>query len=211
MYVLTILLLVLIGGTFGIAVASSRSSSRRRGGSSWWFALAAICLMEVGAAGFFGCFLSAAGGLDWLPSWFEWPVGYATGVATTAEGLHVVPHTDSGRIQIYDANWRFLTGWPVDAGARAFKVLPPANGRVEVITALGQWRYVFDMDGRLISKSTYEPQSYDSFPEEGKSVMVPTPPWLLVFSDPGISFAVTTSGMMMLVVVRIVAKLKLGS
>ena len=34
--------------------------------------------------------------MNWLPTSFEWPVGYTGGVVSTAEGLHVVPHTPSG-------------------------------------------------------------------------------------------------------------------
>ena len=95
----------------------------------------------VGAAGFFGSALSAVGGLNWLPHSFEWPVGYAGGVVSTSEGLHVVPHTPSGRIQVYNANWTFRTGWHVDAHAGAFKLLAPAEGRLDVITSRGRWHY----------------------------------------------------------------------
>ena len=211
MHVLSILLVVLIGGTFIVSAALIPFSSERGRGWRRWLTTAASCLLVVGAAGFFGSALSAVGGLSWLPSTFEWPAGYTGGVVSTAEGLHVVPHTPSGRIQVYDANWYFLTGWHVDAGGGTFKLLAPAGGRIEVITSRGQWRYVFGLDGRLISKSTYQPKTYTSFPDAGESLVVPTAPWLWAFSHPGISWAIAMTGMVMLIIMERAGKRKAAS
>jgi hypothetical protein len=208
MHALFILLVVLIGGIFIVGAALIPFSSERGRGWRRWLILAASCFMVVGAAGFFGSALSAAGGLNWLPNSFEWPVGYAGGVISTADGLHVVPHTPSGRIQVYDADWSFLRGWHVDAGAGTFRLVDPGEGRIEVITARGQRQYVFDVDGRLISQSTYRPKSYASFPAEGESLVVPTPPWLWTFSHPGISWAVIAIGMGILVIIERTGKRK---
>jgi hypothetical protein len=205
---LSILLAVLIGGTFIVCAALIPFSSERGKGWRRWLIFTASCLMVVGAAGFFGSALSAAGGLNWLPNSFEWPVGYTGGVISTGEGLHVVPHTPSGRIQVYDADWSFLRGWHVDADAGTFKLGAPGGGRIEVITARGQWQYVFDLDGRLISKSTYRPKSYDSFPAEGASLVVPTSPWLWTFSHPGISWTVIAIGMGILIIMQRTGKRK---
>ena len=71
-----------------------------------------------------------------------------------------------------------------------------------MITARGNWHYVFDMEGRLISKNSYLPKSYDSFPEKGESVVVPTAPWLWIFSNPFISWAVGAMGMVLLIVMH---------
>jgi hypothetical protein len=208
MHVLSILLVVLIGGTFIVGAACIPFSSERGRGWRRWLTITASCLMVVGEVGFFGSVLSAAGGLNWLPSSFEWPVGYTGGVVSTADGLHVAPHTPSGRIQVYDANWSFVTGWHVDAGGGTFKLLAPAGGRIEVITARGRWHYVFALDGTLISKNSYEPKSYDSFPREGESVVVPTAPWLWTFSHPGISWVVLAIGMVMLIIIQKAGKRK---
>lgn len=209
--VLSILLVVLLGGTFIVGAAILPFSSERGKGWRRWLTIAASCFLVVGAAGFFGSALSAVGGLNWLPTSFEWPVGYAGGVVSTAEGWHVVPHTPSGRVQVYDANWSFVTGWHVDAGAGTFKLVVPAEGRIEVITARGEWHYVFDLDGRLIAKDTYQPKSYSDFPENGESVVVPTAPWLWVFSNPGISWAVAATGMLMLAFLQRVGKRRAAS
>jgi hypothetical protein len=211
MHVLSLLLVVLIGGTFIVGAASIPFSSERGKGWRRWSTIAATCLLVVGAAGFFGSALSAVGGLNWLPSSFEWPVGFATGVVSTSDGVHVVPHTSSGRIQLYDGNWTFRTGWHVDAGAGEFKVRAPAEGRVEVITARGQWHYVFDVAGRLISKDTYRPKSYSSFPDEGESVVVRTAPWLWIFASPGISWAAVAIGMLMLFIIQRAGKRRVSA
>jgi hypothetical protein len=193
---------VLIGGAFLVNAALIPFSSE--GGKGWrrWLITTASCLLAVGATGFFGTALSAIGGLNWLPSSFEWQAGYTAGVVSTPEGVHVVPHTASGRIQVYDANWSYLTGWHVDAGGGTFKLLAPSADRVDVITARGRWHYVFTIDGHLISKNSNERKSYDSFPDEGESVVVPTPFWLWVFSHPGISWGVAVTGMIILLIMQ---------
>ena len=48
--------------------------------------------------------------------------GFAKGVVSTEDHYFVVPHTPSGRVQIYDSNWKFLWGWNVEAGAGTFKL-----------------------------------------------------------------------------------------
>lgn len=195
MHALGIILVVLIGGSVIVCAASIPFSAQRGQGWRRWLTGLASFLLVVGAAGFFGSALSAVGGLNWLPRSFEWPVGYASGVVSTAEGLHVVPHTSSGRIQVYDANWKFIIGWPVNASGGIFKLLVPGEDRIEVITARGSWQYVFDVRGRLISKSTYEPKTYSDFADLGESIVVPTSPWLWVFSSPFIAWVVLMTGM----------------
>ena len=51
----------------------------------------ASSLLVVGGAGFFGPALSAAGGFNWLPIPFEWPVGNVDGVMTTPDGKEAIP------------------------------------------------------------------------------------------------------------------------
>ena len=159
-------------------------------------------MLVIGVCGFFGSGLSAMGGLNWLPSSFEWPVGYARGVVTTSDNQNIVPHTESGRIQVYDPHWNFVTGWPIDALAGIFKLEVADDDRIHVITARGRWHYVFEIDGTLASKETYAPATYDSFPDNGKSIVVATAPWLWPFSNPLISWFVGAIGMGILVFVR---------
>src|SRR5579863_4024374 len=77
-------------------------STKNETGTRCWLIGTAATLVIIGAIGFFGAALSASGGLNWLPNSFEWPVGYASGVVSTRDDLFVVPHTPSGRVQVYD-------------------------------------------------------------------------------------------------------------
>ncbi len=156
--------------------------------------------MAIGGIGFFGSGVSALGGLNWLGPSFEWPVGYTTEAVTTKNALHIVPHTASGRVQIYDANWKFIRGWHVDASGGTFKLMSLSTNTVDVITARGQWHYVFDLNGGLVSKKSYAPDSYSNFPDGGEFYIVPTPPWLWVFSNPFFSWGTAILGMILLII-----------
>src|SRR5262249_12353168 len=106
MQVLAIILVLSIGGVFilGCAWAPFASSGLRGWKRAVFFVGSGLAV--IGSLGFFGNAFSDVGGLNWLPASFEWPCGYVSGVATTDSGLYVVPHTPSGRIQVYDADWK---------------------------------------------------------------------------------------------------------
>ena len=189
-----IVLFIWMVWTVGVAVIAFRSLRRR--GLSRWLGLFASVLLFVGATGFLGAGFSAAGGLNWLPNSFEWPVGSVDGVITTKDGSHVVPHTPSARIQIYDSEWSFIRGWHVDASGGVFKLDVTADGAIEVFTARGDWRYVFTTEGQLVSKEKYSPPSlYSSLPERGERAEVPTAPWLWTFTSPILSWIAAICGM----------------
>lgn len=154
----------------------------------------ALILVMIGSAGCFAHALSCAGAFNWLPPSFEWPIGYASGILTMPDGTHVVPHEPSGRVQIYDRDWHFLRGWRVEAYGGVFKLLPAADGNIEVLTARGDHRYRFRPNGELIASDVYPPEDYSSFPDRGTSAFVPTPIWLWVFSDPFYSWCAAVVG-----------------
>ncbi len=194
MHLLWIILVLLIGGMFIICAASASFSSSK---IPRWKRIATFAgsgLLVIGGCGFFGSALSAVGGLNWLPDSFEWPVGYAQGVVTTSDNYNIVPHTPSGRIQVYDPHWNFVTGWHVGAGGEVFKLDVAEDDNIHVITGRTDLHYVFEKDGTLISKDTCEPAAYDLFPDNGKSIVVATAPWLWPFSNPIISWAVGAIG-----------------
>lgn len=202
-----ILILFILSVWMYWGVTSLCSVKKKVGLKRWVTGIAAIFLM-VGALGFFGAALSASGALNWLPESFEWPAGYASGVVATKDNFFVVPHTPSGRVQVYDGDWKFLRGWHVDAGAGTFTLRTSQTNRVEVITARGQWHYVFDLSGKLLSKETYTPASYSSFSNEGQSHVVPTAPWLWVFSSPLYSWLSAMVGMVLLIVTEKLSRKK---
>jgi hypothetical protein len=195
-----IILILIIGGVW---IASSVAMMFSRGekiGWRRWLARLGGVLMLVGAVGFFGAALSASGGLNWLPDSFEWPVGYASGVVQLDDQLYVVPLTASGRVQIYDSEWRFVRGRGIDGGGGSFKLIATGPSQFDVITARGDKHLVYDTSGKLLSSKNYLPASYSSFPDQGKSYFVPTAPWLWVFSNPFYSWGCAMAGMLSLAV-----------
>jgi hypothetical protein len=122
------------------------------------------------------------------------PVGHASGVVDLRSGVHVVPLGHAGRIQLYDADWRFLRGWQLDAGGGTFALDRLAGDRIQAASVRLQRLYVFDVDGRLLSTRTYGRQSFDAFGRNGHSVTVPTHPLLWVWSGPFCSWLTAVLG-----------------
>jgi hypothetical protein len=177
------------------AVKEFRSASKDR---SWWkfVRMIAATFMGIGALGFFGTALVAIGGFRQLPASFEWPVGHSKGVVSTKDNHFVVPHTPSGRVQVYDRNWKFLRGWNVDAGAGTFTLHISDTNHINVVTARRQMHYVYDLHGKLLSSENYSVAGsrYGSFPNVGESYFVPTSFWLLVFTSPFYSWLMIAAG-----------------
>ena len=194
-----ILVILCIGGTFiWCATVMALRSKRHKGAKKWLKAVGGI-LVAFGGFGFFSTVLSASGGLRWLPASFEWPVGIVGGVVMMPDGTQVVPHTASGRIQVYDRDWSFLRGWYVDASGGVFVLRVFGPNQIEVITARRQMRYVYSLDGSLLSREGYAPRSYSDFPARGFFAAVPTRWWLWTFTSPFYSGAVIATGMVMLI------------
>ncbi|HEY1684903.1 MAG TPA: hypothetical protein VGG19_09075 [Tepidisphaeraceae bacterium] len=202
-----ILIILVIGSVW--VLAALRAIFDRDGKPLWrWLmGMVAGALMAVGIVVFLSGGLSAAGGLNWLPTTFEWPAGHVSGVLTMQHGEHVVPLPDAGRIQIYDRQWRFVRGWHVEASGGDFKMVPAGNDQFDVYTAKrvkgGQCaHYVFSIDGRLISQSSYpnDADTYNAVPNVGVAAVVPTRIWLWVFSSPLYGWEMAIVGMLLLAV-----------
>jgi hypothetical protein len=144
----------------------------RRGGRSSWVAGAMWFLVLVGCVGFFAIGGAAAGILK-ISNSFEWPVGLVTGVATTPNGNRVVPLGSLGRLQLYDAKWKFLRGWHIVALTGDFKVECPPTGTIKVYTAKGQHLYTFTEQGELVGSTMYD-GDFESVPASDSYVAVPT-------------------------------------
>jgi hypothetical protein len=146
-----------------------------------WIVWAAGFLIVSGALGFFGSGLAANGVLKVSPS-IEWPAGYVRGVVQSSDGTYVVPLEPTGRIQLYDSQWKFLRGWQVDAEGGGFKVVIPAPTLVDVYTARGRIHYTYTFAGELESAREYS-DPFDNVPH-GRSMIVPTFLWMWPFSSP---------------------------
>lgn len=171
-------------------------SEKRGKGWRSWVGFLGCWLMLIGGIGFFGSGLSAVGGLNWLPKSFEWPAGYVKGVFEDDQGWHIVPLTPSGRIQIYDAGWKFVKGWPVSSVGGTFRIKSCAGKQIEIFTARGNRDYVFDYDGKVPSQRNISEENLDdSYRFGGISCVVPTRPLLWTFTSPMLSWISAVIGM----------------
>jgi hypothetical protein len=174
-------MIFLIGGTFLVAALMTFVHGMRRL-RSWrgWLGVLASVLAVLGVCGFFGAAFSSLGGLDWLGS-FEWPIGYTSGIVRMPDGTLVVPHTPSGRIQLYDSALRFIRGWRIEASGGTFTIRAPADGTIDVHTARRALHLVYNRNGKLLSQETYDLRHDASplnTPPEAFSEHIPTR-WVL--------------------------------
>ena len=132
-----------------------------------------------------------------MPGSGELPVGFVNGVVSTKDGYFVVPHTPFGRVQIYDRDWKFVRGWNVDASAGTFSLFVTDTNRIHVVTARRQKHFEFDLNGKLLTETTYAETgtNYSSFKMGGDAYVVPTPWFLWVFSSPLFSWSSAALGL----------------
>jgi len=194
MRLISIFLVSLVGVTFLVTSVFGVLGSKKDTGLRRWLTTIGWSFVAVGASGFFGMAFLVVGGHRWLPSNFEWPIGFADGILTMTNGIYVVPHTPTGRIQIYDANWKFQRGWFVDASAGTFKLRIESSNRIEMITARGQMRYVYGLDGTIVAGETYAPKNYGDFSSSAQAAFVPTHWWLWTFTGPFYSWGLVAVG-----------------
>jgi hypothetical protein len=200
MQYLFLAILVLMMGAFvlggvGIFIEGLRELKSWRGPVT----IVAAILFLVGTAGFFGSALSAMGGLDWLGS-FEWPIGYTSDVVRLADGRYVVPHTPTGRVQVYDPNLRFQRGWRINASGGTFSLRTTAEGNIEIYTAHGSRRLLYEPSGRLVTDSKYvrDPMGRElDPPAEAIGVMIPTRWWLWPLTGPFYAWFCLVVGMLL--------------
>jgi hypothetical protein len=170
----------------------------KRGGRSSWVAVAMWVLVLVGCIGFFAIGGAAAGILK-VSNSFELPAGLVKGVAITAHGNRVAPLGSSGRLQLYDAKWKFLRGWHIES--RNFKVQCPPNGTIKVYTDKGHHLYTFTEQGELVGSTMYD-GDFESVPASDSYVAVPTSPVGWIFSHEFICLGVSFLGFLGLGIVE---------
>lgn len=160
-FALIILLMLLVWIVQAMRLALSKDKS-------WWrfgLKLVASSCLVIGAFGFFGSILSSVGALYWLPSSFEWPSNGSDKALQLPEGEYVVPHTGSGRVQIYGENLTFIRGWTINASGGVFALAPSQGATFYVITARNDRKFEYDVLGNLVSSTKYRgayPAEHDS-------------------------------------------------
>ena len=176
-------LIVLVMLLFWIVQAIRLAFSKEK---SWWkFGLnlvASSCLI-VGAFGFFGSALSSTGAMNWLPDSFEWPVRGSDNALQLPDGEYVVPHTASGRVQIYGADLTYIRGWTINASGGVFALAPSQEANFYIFTARNDKKYEYDVLGNLVSSTNYR-GPYPAEHNSHQSIKLDVSPFLWPFTDP---------------------------
>lgn len=162
------------------------------------YSLAAVFL--YGIVGFFGQGAAAGGFAALLPDWFEWPAVWEEGAVTDARGRTFVPLRSVGRIQVYDANWRFQHGWAVRAAGGRFKLRLTPSGDVEVHTARGDRLFVFDTSGRLLREDTST--EYGRIPERHTPRVTRAWPPFWPLGSPALAWLLLATGLVGLSILK---------
>lgn len=125
----------------------------------------------------------------WVPSSIEWPIGWAGEVVTFPSGMRAVSHDSSNRVQIYDANWKFLRGWHVEANGGVFvRTAALPNETLEIVTARTNMRYVFDLQGNVLEQLSARRTPSTGVQHVTLGEFVPTWPWLITLTHPFVAF-----------------------
>jgi hypothetical protein len=175
-------------GTWATRAWRTGSRARRMTG------LAGAALFALGWASWCVIPLAAAGGLNWVPASFEWPVGWSDGAVRLSDGRWAVPHEAAGRVQIYDERMRFVRGWEIDASGGAFRLVPLEGGGVAVLTARGARRYTFDRDGTRMGSGMRFRGEFEAAKVHETSVRVPTPVWGWTLVSPAFAWLAVVVG-----------------
>lgn len=137
-------------------------------------------LMGLGALGFFGAFLLPMTG-TWLQQ-IELPPFFETTSILGPGDRTFTATIPTARIQRYDGNGRFETGWFVHSAGGVFAIGVTVDGRIAVAAARTKQVEFFNPDG----SSAGRPQSCAWFGSVHSGVLRPSdcPVWGVTFVDP---------------------------
>lgn len=162
--------------------------------ADWLLRLSGV-LIAMGVCVFCAPLIVNAGEL--LPDDVEWPVGHVSGAVETESGHIVVRANAAGRVQVYDQDLNFVTGWHVNGdGGTMWLVAPSGQGDVVDVYAVRlRERSRYALDGTLLAQEPYVQSDIDETDKGNVRVAIPTswwryplvsPAWGLLFMVPGI-------------------------
>lgn len=137
-----------------------------------------ICVIRIvaallGAIGCIGWFAGAVTGLGFefrFLDLFELPLGYLRGITVDSEGNIYCGLQFYSRIQVYDAEGKFIYGKFIDCAGGAFRIRINENDQLEVATVRNDELYVFEKDGTLVNELSGSGRYYfDIFGETGET------------------------------------------
>lgn len=137
-------------------------------------------LMGLGALGFVGAFLLPAAGA-WLQQ-IELPPFFETTSILGPGGRTFTATIPTARIQRYDSNGRFETGWFVHSAGGIFRIGLTVDGRIAVASARTKQVEFFNSDGSASGR----PQPCAWFGGVQSGVLQPSdcPVWGVTFVNP---------------------------
>ncbi|MBI1372441.1 MAG: hypothetical protein GC159_06730 [Phycisphaera sp.] len=126
--------------------------------------LAAVCML-LGGIGYFGSLSINNGSTDWLGDNVELPLGDLTDVEVDGDGHVYCALQGYHRVQVYDADGRFVRGWQVESQTGRFRMQLGDTGHVEVATLRGDMLFVYDTNGKLLDARDGGHTAYFAFGE----------------------------------------------
>ena len=128
----------------------------------------AALLLVLGGVGWFGGAFAMLTRPEWLSGRVELPLGDLSGIAVDGQGRIYCGSPFYGRVQVYDADGRFLRGWFVDAGGGAFRLRVSPADELEVAAPRGSMYFRFDAEGNVLEEEADVPDYFVQFGEEGE-------------------------------------------
>jgi len=131
--------------------------------------IVATFFVAIGSIGWFAGALTGLG-FDFrnLDS-FELPLGCLEGIAVDSEGNIYCGLQFYNRVQVYDAEGKFIYGKFIDSAGGTFRIRINENNQLEVATARNDKLYLFEKDGTLINELSNVGHYFYDFGETGKT------------------------------------------
>ena len=197
-FALSIGIVVLIGVIFvGLSIRSFKNGPRAVGRLRG-LQIVAISLLCYGGIAFFAQGAAAVGGAAFVGRSLAWPPGFSNEVLVDSHGHSVAPLPTCGRIQVYDADGKFLRGWFVDAGGGDFFINLVEPDRVEAFIARRHERLLYSASGDLLERHHFGGDFADLARQPIVRRPLHTSLVLWPFAHPGVAWSVALSGLMAL-------------
>lgn len=125
--------------------------------------------LSIGSIGFFAGAITGLG-FDFrnLDS-FELPLGHLEGIAVDSEGNIYCGLQFYSRIQVYDAEGKFIYGKFIDSAGGVFRIRINERDQLEVATARNDKLYLFEKDGTLVNELSNVGHYFHDFGETGET------------------------------------------
>ncbi len=128
--------------------------------------------MLVGVTGFMAGFLIRIHIFGYHPGSldsFEFPLGDLEGIAVDSEGNVYCGVQFYSRVQVYDAEGKFLYGKFIDSAYGAFRIRINEDDYLEVATVRNDKLYRFDKNGNLVRESSDVRHYFSAFGKTGET------------------------------------------